>query len=199
MGTSSLGPAQDGLACRKVVGLGLARTGTTSLHNALVLAGLNSAPSSAVLLDAVGAVERLDLGFLAGHDAFFDNPVPFLARELDSVLPDARFVITWRPCDEWLGSMQWLFGPGMERLDRRTRRLGHHVHRVVYGTDRFDENVLAEIHGQHYEWLRSWSKDRDDVLWLDLRDGLDWEPLSGFIDVVPPELPFPHSNSSNDD
>ncbi len=175
---------------RPVFGLGLARTGTTSMHEAMLALGFDSAPSSATLIDGI------DEAFLDRHDAFFDNPVPFLRDELHRARPDARFVVTHRPVDPWLTSMAWLFGEGLDRLDADTRALGDRVHRFVYGTDRFDADRLRRIHAEHYDDLRSWSSDRDDVLWLEVDDGLDWQPLCDFLSVPVPAEPFPRLNGS---
>ena len=112
----------------KVFGLGLARTGTTSLHQAMGILGLRSAPDSIPLL------ESIDLDFLAAHDAFFDNPIPFRYEALDTVCPNSRWIITQRPVEEWLTSMRWLFGPGLDRLDPAMRDIGDRVHREVYGS-----------------------------------------------------------------
>ncbi len=183
---------------QKIVGLGLARTATTSLHHAMSVLGISSAPDSAALIGVLDRGEDLDLEFLARFDAFFDNPIPFLSRQLDAALPNARFVITHRPKDEWLDSMRWLFGPGLDRLDAPTRELGDRVHRAVYGIDTFDEHVLANIHERHYDDLRTWSHGRDDTLWLDLADGLSWEPLCSFIEMAAPSVAFPRSNASDD-
>lgn len=178
-------------AKRPVFGLGLARTGTTSMHEAMLALGYDSAPSSATLIDGI------DRAFLDRHDAFFDNPVPFLRRELHEARPNASFIVTHRPVEPWLSSMEWLFGEGLDRLDPATRALGDRVHRFVYGTDVFDPDRLRRIHAEHYDGLRSWSDGRDDVLWLELEDGLGWQPLCDFLSVAVPDTPFPRLNGSN--
>lgn len=172
----------------KVFGLGLARTGTTAMHEAMGILGVRSAPSSAVLIDG------LDERFLDSYQAFFDNPIPFLYLELAERFPDARFVVTWRPIDGWLRSMEWLYGPGLDRLDAKTRELGDRVHRELYGTDRFDRDRLQTIYDEHYESLRNWAKDRDDVLWIDQSKGFTWEPLCEFLGLPVPSVPFPEAN-----
>jgi len=96
---------------RKVFAIGLARTGTTSLHHAFLALRLRSAPSSVALLDSI------DDDFVGRYDAFCDNPIPFIYRELDQRWPASRFVLTTRPVQEWIDSMRWLFGPGLDRLD----------------------------------------------------------------------------------
>ena len=172
---------------QKVFGLGLARTGTTSLHEAMQLLGLRSAPESTAFLDGI------DADHLAAFDAFFDNPVPFRYEQLDTLVgEDARWIVTERSIDEWLASMEWLFGPGQQRLDRRTRALGRRVHLDVYGIDEFDADRLRMVHIEHYAKLRTWLADRPHV-WLDLAD-LSWSPLCELLDLPEPDRPFPRAN-----
>lgn len=171
----------------KIFGVGLARTGTTSLYRAMGVLGIDAAPSSAVLL------EHLDLDFLRRHDAFFDNPVPFRYRRLASLCPDARWIVTQRPLDLWLESMEWLFGPGLDRLDPTTRELGDRVHLDVYGTTTFDARLLTEVYERHYDSLADWVPARPHV-WLDTDEGLAWGPICELLDKPVPRRPFPHEN-----
>jgi len=171
----------------KVFGVGLARTGTTSLHHAMGALGLQSAPDSVALLDAI------DIDFLATYDAFFDNPIPFRFRALDTVCPDSRWIVTQRPVDEWLTSMEWLFGDGLDRLDPSTRFIGDRVHRQVYGSERFDEGRLRKIYEQHYADLADWVEGKPSI-WMHLEDGLTWEPICNLLDLPVPSEPFPRSN-----
>lgn len=171
----------------KVFGVGLARTGTTSLHEAMGILGLVSAPDSLPLLDSI------DLGFLANHDAFFDNPIPFRYEALAKVCPKSRWIVTQRPIDEWLNSMAWLFGPGLDRLTPDVRLIGDRVHRQLYGSDQFDETRLRSIYVRHYDALAEWVDGRD-AIWIHVGNGLRWEPICELLDLPVPSQPFPHSN-----
>ncbi|MEM7342567.1 MAG: sulfotransferase [Actinomycetota bacterium] len=175
----------------KIFGLGLARTGTTSLHHAMGILGIDSAPSSAHLIDG------WDPAFIAAHDAFFDNPIPFLRATIEDQVADARYIVTVRNRASWLASMSWLFGPGLDRLDAPTRALGDRVHRTVYGTDTYDADVLGAVYDRHYHELGRWAYGRHDALWLDVDTGLSWEPLCAFLDRPHPGVSFPHRNRSD--
>ncbi len=154
------------------------------------LLGLRSAPDSIPLLDS------LDLDFLAAHDAFFDNPIPFRYRELAEVCPNARWIATQRPLDGWLGSMEWLFGEGLDRLSPKIRAVGDRVHRNVYGTDRFDPGRLTDIYNRHYSDLSDWLTGRPSV-WIDVDEGIMWQPICDLLGIDEPTEPFPHANKRN--
>ncbi len=171
----------------KVFGVGLARTGTTSLHHAMGILGLVSAPDSLPLLDSI------DLDFLGCHDAFFDNPIPFRYRELERVCPNSRWIVTQRPVDDWIASMGWLFGTGLQQLKPDMREIGDRVHRQLYGSDRFDERRLRSVYSHHYAELADWIGDRPHV-WLHVDQGLDWGPICELLNVAEPAADFPHSN-----
>lgn len=194
-----VGPGHDGVVTsgspqhtlsNKIFGIGLARTGTTSLHEAMGVLGLLSAPDSIPLLDSI------DIGFLQRHDAFFDNPIPFRYEALETVCPDSKWIVTQRPVDDWLSSMDWLFGPGLDRLKPDMRRVGDRVHRQLYGSDQFDEDRLRALYERHYAQLHAWADARNgrDVLWINVEHGFSWEPLCTFLGVPIPEVDFPHAN-----
>lgn len=172
---------------RKVFGLGLARTGTTSMHHAMLELGLRSAPDSVPLLDGI------DIGFLSRYDCFFDNPIPFRYESLDQVCPDSRWIVTHRPLDSWLTSMEWLFGPGLDRLDPATRLIGDRVHQQVYGSQRFDAERLTNVHTRHYAEVREWVSERPHV-WLELDDGFSWQPICELLGLPEPASEFPRVN-----
>lgn len=167
----------------------MARTGTTSLHQAMLQLGLRSAPSSVALLDGV------DHEFIARHDTFFDNPVPFRYQVLDRAYPDSRWIVTQRPLEPWLDSMRWLFGPGLDRLDPATRALGDRVHRNVYGIDTFDADALRGVYTRHYDHLATWIIGRPHI-WLHLEAGLRWEPICELLKLPQPKADFPHANAA---
>lgn len=171
----------------KVFGIGLARTGTTSLHEAMGLVGLSSAPDSIPLLDSI------DIDFLQRHDAFFDNPIPFRYEALETICPDSKWIVTQRPVDDWLRSMDWLFRSGLDRLKPDLRRVGDRVHRQLYGSDEFDEQRLRQIYERHYAALETWVEQRNS-LWIHVERGISWEPLCAFLDVPIPDTDFPHAN-----
>lgn len=177
-----------------IFGIGLPRTGTTSLHHALELAGVASAPSSLPLLD------RPNHPILRRYEAFTDNPIPFMYRDLDARFPGSKFVLTTRPLGDWLASMEWLFDEGLARLDRRQRRAGRRVHRHVYRLRHFNAARLTAVYREHHDGVDEWFEARaGDLLRLDLTEHPDpWQPLCEFLELERPDADFPSSNRRND-
>jgi hypothetical protein len=179
----------------KVFGIGLSRTGTTSLHHALQMLGLESAPTSVSLMDllddATAPADVLDTA-----TAFTDNPIPFLYPLLDRLRPGSKFILTTRPLDEWLASMEWLFGEGLRRLDRKTRALGNEVHEQLYGITNFDASVLSRVFETHHRGVSAYFEDRTDDLLLMRVTDFAWPELCAFVGVEVPATSFPHKNHS---
>ena len=98
--------------------------------------------------------------------------------------------------------MEWLFGPGIARLDRRTRRLARRVHRELYGLRRFDPSVLTRVYREHHAGVTEWFDGREDLLMIDLTavgsKSAPWDLLCAFLDRPVPDAPFPRSNGRAD-
>jgi len=190
--------SDEGVADPKIFGIGLARTGTSSLHSAFDLLGVRSAPTSVALMSLFSAEGQHDDDHphLETATAFTDNPVPFLYDRLDAMCPGSKFIHTTRPKDEWLESMRWLFGPGLSRLDRRTRRLGNDVHEQLYGIRTFDAVKLGRVHDAHHRGVGEYFEGRSGDLLRIETSNLDWQPLCDFIGRSVPDIAFPHVNAA---
>ncbi|HSI50744.1 MAG TPA: sulfotransferase [Ideonella sp.] len=88
------------VASVKVFGIGLSRTGTRSLNDAMALLGLRSAHWA----DAHGGILGWDE--ILSHDALSDTPIAFQFETLYHAFPQARFVFTVRDKAAWATSMQ---------------------------------------------------------------------------------------------
>lgn len=148
-----------------VFGVGLEKTGTTSLHEALTVLGWRSVhfpPAS--LLDDPG-----------DFNAFSDWPIFERYRELDSLYPGSRWVLTTRPFEDWIASRE--------------------RHRKAWGTPEgwsFDRRALWRVWNAHHRAVRRHFGNR--LLTLNLGDG--WEPLCSYLGVPVPDHPYPWANKS---
>ena len=84
-------------------GIGLGRTGTNSLCEALRLLGYERVEHNPPF-------ERL-----ASLDGGADNGVLLFYKYLDYKFPNSKFVLMLRPLEDWLHSMEFAASPGVGR------------------------------------------------------------------------------------
>jgi hypothetical protein len=164
------------------IGIGLTRTGTTSLNEAL-----------------------LELGYFAIHypldddiidraDALTDIPVAYRYKELDKKYPGSKFVLTKRALVPWLKSMlnHYKRKPGKSRGEETQK------HRInMFGTIYFDLFRFIKVHFVHTQDVRNYFKGRsNDFLEIDITKGERWQELCRFLGKKVPDKPFPKVNTA---
>src|SRR5438105_11325665 len=85
----------------KIFGIGLSKTGTTSLANALQILGYKTKDNMGVVNYATHDLSSVHLEVVEAYDALTDTPIPSFYRELDARYPGSRFILTVRDSDEW--------------------------------------------------------------------------------------------------
>ncbi|MBL9030400.1 MAG: hypothetical protein JNM80_01660 [Phycisphaerae bacterium] len=180
-------------ATPKVFVVGLSKTGTHSLHNALLRLGLRSIhyPDPAPFL-------RGEFSSLAPFDAAGDIPVSLFFKELDAAYPASRFILTTRPLDPWLESIR----AHLARRDHpryTTSTPAAEVRRRIYGSPRFDPDGYARAYHLHLLRVHDHFRDRPrDLLELNICGGEGWDSLCPFLGLPVPAEPFPHTNRRPD-
>lgn len=177
----------------KVFGIGLNKTGTTTLAVCLQHFGFRHATSN---LELTECVARGDLkpvfAYADRHDSFEDWPWPLIYRDLDARYPGSKFVLTTRrDPDTWLRSLKnhaVLTGPTRFR-------------EIAYGfamPDGYEAEHLARYE-QHNQAVRDYFRDRSgDLLEVCWETGDGWKELCSFLSLEAPDLPLPHTNRSAD-
>jgi hypothetical protein len=186
----------------KVFGIGLQKTGTTSLGKALSILGYRvqgyflvnqpGNPKKHLHIDEPITQEKLAAAVIPiaeQYDAFEDNPWCVLYHELDVAFPGSKFILTRRDPQTWINSMTRHFG------DRRTP-----MSEFLYGPDTpalGNESVYVDRYLRHNADVLNYFAGRpDDLLVIDLEQA-GWEPLCKFLGrPVPMFRSFPHRNSS---
>lgn len=163
----------------KIFGIGLAKTGTTSLNDALAVLGISSLGCP----DSISAVRRFD--------AATDGIVAGRFEELDRAFPGSKFIYTVRDRESWVRSYARHHRrkePSLEGHEELTRSL--------YGTTGTEEDVLLDAYDRHERHVLEYFRDRpDDLLIMDICAGsVDWKPLCEFLGKSVPDEPFPSSN-----
>ena len=185
----------------RIFGIGLSKTGTTSLTRALEILGYrtNHFPYSAIRFEQGGL--RLDVERLRCWDAATDSPVALYFRTLEERFPEARFILTERDVDSWIASCQnnhvW---PG-DYVSNKGIRLFPHIrkilclHRNVYGTERFNPESFRKAYAEHRAAvIEHFEAKGRELLIMNICAGDGWERLCEFLDVPVPDVPFPREN-----
>lgn len=184
----------------KVFGLGLSKTGTSSLGAALNQLGIQTVhyPHDAATMKSLMSGDY-QLALLDRFDGVVDITVAPFYAELDRTWPGSRFVLTLREKSGWMKSISrhW---PKMQEWARESPqfdRFTRFISERTYGCWEFDPQRLADAYDQHTADVRRYFRDRPDcLLEMDICSGEGWEKLCPFLDLSIPQVPFPHSNSS---
>ena len=175
---------------RKIFGIGFQRTGTSSLTKALRLLEIDTVHAPMELYKDINhkTIEK--------YQAFTDNPMPLLYKELDKQFPDSKFILTVRDVETWLSSVNFLFQIG--KIEWAENTVIQEVHYELYGIDYFEKerfkNIFMEYNNQVINYF---SKRPNNLLVMDITRGDGWEKLCPFLELEIPDQAFPHINKSS--
>jgi len=186
----------------RVFGIGMHKTGTTSLAEALNILGLDCVhwPSAkwarAVFRDMVhdGTSPTLDR-----HYSACDLPIAVLFRELDKAYPGSKFILTIRNENDWLRSVKNHWDPEKNkwRCQWDHDNFTHRIHAHVYGRTDFDPETMLNRYRQHNQEVMSYFFCRpNDLLVMDLSNSAPtdlWRQLCGFLDCPVPAMRYPEA------
>lgn len=174
----------------KIFGIGLNKTGTTSLHGALQALGFQSlhwgGPEIKKLVEDAHEQSRPLVADLPEYDAFSD--IWALSRRfdvLDHQYPGSRFILTTRSLESW--------------IDSRTR----HVHRnqiaraegrYFGGFLRVEPDLWRQQFVDHHAAVYNYFSGRADLLVMRITEGDGYDALCPFLGTVTPAAPFPALN-----
>jgi sulfotransferase family protein len=196
----------------RVIGAGVGRTGTFSLH--LGLAALLGAkcyhmfevtrrPEHVPLWEHTHAEGTPPEGWRALFDGYagaVGGPTSGYWRELMAAFPDAVVVLSVRDTGEWWRSFSRTVRPVLlrhlehpEADDARVIELGH-VTTIQHLTEHWaDEKAAMAAYEAHNDEVRA-TVPADRLVQWSPADG--WDPLCRALGVPVPGEPFPHRNTS---
>src|SRR4030095_10183754 len=95
----------------KILGVGLSRTGTSSLHSALQILGFKSLHFDEIRLNDVldGSSLMPDFRRYDDFDAVLDLPTAYFYDELTAAYPDCKCILTVRNIEDWWKSVSRFF------------------------------------------------------------------------------------------
>lgn len=173
----------------KIIGVGLNKTGTTTLGQCMKHWGSKhcswSTPAFELWRD--GKTDEL-IEFARPYGSFEDWPWPLCYRELDAAFPGSKFIFTRRISpDVWF-----------ESLCLHAERSGPtEFRRVIYGHEMphdFPDQHKA-FYLKHLQEVRDYFASRPkDFLEVCWEQGDGWKELAEFLGKPVPQIPFPHAN-----
>lgn len=182
----------------KVFCIGLSKTGTRSLHDALQILGLRSVhwggpdlqtavqrgPEIRAAVERSLAAGRPLLTDLEDAEAYSDiHALSINFDVLDRQYPGSKFILTVRELDDWLDSRR-----RHVEANQAMRARGEYAGTFLT----IDVETWRSEAVEHERRVRAHFAGRpDDLLVLDIAAGHGWERLCPFLGVAIPVEPFP--------
>ncbi len=191
----------------RVIGAGVGRTGTFSMKLALEQLGFGpchhmeevdekSPDEIGLWLRAASGTADWSVNY-AGYAAAVDWPTAAFWRELADAFPDARFLLTVRPSEDWYRSFSETIYPLVDGADRGDpeRRPFLEMVRAVLRKTGFEipsaREDIVRAYERHVAAVKA-TIPASRLLVFDVREG--WEPLCAYLDVPVPDTDFPRTN-----
>jgi hypothetical protein len=190
----------------RVFGVGMQRTGTSSLCEALRILGHDSAHWESGEWARAVWQEMNMWGRSRTLERFYaacDNPIPLVYRWLDEAYPNSKFVLTVRDEGDWVRSVErlWSHETNPRRWTWDSDGFSHRVHSMIYGQPTFDRDAFLERYRQHNAEVMSYFRGRPrDLLVMDMTSHLRsrWPELCGLLGVDRiPDVPYPSENGTD--
>lgn len=189
----------------QVIGAGYPRTGTMSLKFALEQLGFGPCyhmiefirdPSSGEFWERVFHQKEVDWSeLLQPFLAIVDFPGSLFYKELAEIYSDAKVILTTRDPDQWYESMLATVlatDDGKESNSSILRRL---IWEETFEGRKHDKAYMVDRYVRHMEEVKACIPSKQ-LLVFDVNDG--WEPISQFLEVNIPSIPFPVANKRED-
>lgn len=176
----------------KIFGIGLSRTGTSSLYEALRVLGINACHYPTNYND------------MQHYQACVDASVTFGYKFLDAMFPNSKFIYTVREPTKWVESIKKYFEVNVNPIasvnDFKVNDFTDKVNMILYKTTHFNsKDHFLKMYHEHDTDVRGWFKDRpNDLLILDICNGCGWNELCQFLNTPTPQQQFPKTNSSDE-
>jgi 3'-phosphoadenosine 5'-phosphosulfate (PAPS) 3'-phosphatase len=180
----------------KIFGIGLSKTGTSSLAHALEILGFRVKDYPGIERYSAGDLDAaISDDVLSEFDAFTDTPIPSFYRELDEKFPGSKFILTVRDSDGWLKSCKKQF---TQKLADKQNEAHNGLFMDLYNSTIFDETKFREGYDRFVEGVEQYFQDRpEDLLVMDVVGGDSWDKLCTFLECDIPVIPFPKANVTN--
>lgn len=187
----------------KLFGIGLSKTGTTTLAVALTALDITAIHWRNPLTRSL--ISDCDL---PKFDGFTDITVAERFEQLYSRFPNSKFVYTTRPLESWLASMDehWRHNHGTSDFQEIKRTMEEcdvywygSRFRALNNALYFRHESFADAYCAHDRRVRGFFEDKPNARFLefDVFAGDGWEKLCPFLGIAIPKSPFPWRNNTS--
>lgn len=166
-----------------IFGIGLGKTGTHSLCEAMGILGYKSKHHPS----------RKDLKYkLDDYDFLNDHVIAWQYKFLDHNYPGSKFILCTRELESWVKSYRDSAIPNSGSFFTRQSRF------MLYGASQFDETLWRKAHPKYYaEVFKHFANRKEDLLVMNIRAGDGWEKLCKWLGKDVLDIPFPWYKSIN--
>jgi hypothetical protein len=179
----------------KILGVGLSRTGTTSLYKALQILGFNSLHWEPERLREVldGSNPAPNFRYYDDVDAVTDLPAAYFYDELLEAYPGCQCILTIRDENAWWKSIEAHFNKNYPVKSLEDDFLRWQERNYVYGSATAYEFLYRKKYREHNERVIQ-KIPAQQLLLMNITEGDGWEKLCPFLGVEIPPIAFPHTN-----
>lgn len=174
----------------KVFGIGLNKTGTTTLGRVFSELGFRNLSYDLELLRSASQNDMAPIfKAINNYDSFEDWPWPLLFEEVDKNNIDSKFILTTRKNSE-----AWI-----ESLKKHAERTGPtEARKIVYGykMPHGNENEHIRMYKKHNNRVRNHFKKKGNMIEVSWEEGDGWKKICSFLGKQKPKREFPHANKS---
>ena len=179
-----------------VFGVGLSKTGTSSLDGAMNILGYNTIHYPPVAQVTDQGCHLKWPWWMEDYNSANDLPIAATYKELYELFPEAVFVLTVRDVEAWLEScrkhMTEERTKGFEKQPRLEQARRLYVH--MYGQTTFEAEAFRTAYHRHVDGVVDFFANRKPLTVLDVTAGHGWSELCGALGRDVPDLPFPKRN-----
>jgi hypothetical protein len=183
---------------QKVFGLGLSKTGTSSLGEALNMLGISTIqyPHDQKTLAELRS-GNYKLSILGEYQGIVDITVAPYYAQLDRIYPNSKFILTVRDKHSWLRSIEahWRSKSGRMNKDPQYKEFTEFIYACLYGSLEYHKDRFLYVYDTHVRNVQDYFRSRpEDLLVLDICGGDGWEKICPFLGLSIPRARFPHAN-----
>src|SRR5262245_29709336 len=135
----------------KILGVGLSKTATTSLHRALGILGFRSLHYDDHRLNDIldGSNNHPDFRRYDDIDAVLDIPSAYFFEELMQAYPECKCILTVRDADQWWKSIERHFNQKSPVSSREHNPVKWHIRNYLFGSSVAHEFLFRKRYRQH--------------------------------------------------